>query len=52
MSLSNLSKQISTILVVKNDQTVASMLAVSLKYGVSSVELFIEYAPNRPPLNN
>ena len=33
-------------LVVRNDQTVAHMLVVPSKYGMSSVQLFIKQAPN------
>lgn len=40
------------LLVVRNDQIVACMLAVPSKYGMSSVELFIEHAPSHPYLNN
>ena len=39
-------------LVVRNDQTVARMLAVPSKYGMSSVQLFIEQAPNHYHLSN
>ncbi|RVX13203.1 hypothetical protein CK203_017957 [Vitis vinifera] len=39
-------------LVVRNDQTVAHMLVVPSKYGMSSVQLFIEQAPNQYHLSN
>ena len=39
-------------LVVRNDRTVARMLAVPSKYGMSSVQLFIEQAPNHYHLSN
>ena len=39
-------------LVVRNDRTVARMLAVPSKYGMSSVQLFIEQAPNHYYLSN
>ncbi|KAL6323591.1 hypothetical protein AAG906_039182 [Vitis piasezkii] len=39
-------------LVVGNDWTVACMLAVPSKYGMSSVQLFIEQAPNHYHLSN
>ena len=39
-------------LVVKNDRTIARMLTVSLKYGMSSIELFIEQASNHYYLSN
>ena len=39
-------------LVVRNDQSVACMLAVPSKYGVSSVQLFIEQVPNHYHLSN
>ena len=37
---------------VRNDQTIACMLAVTSKYGMSPVELFIEHTPSHPHLNN
>ncbi|RVW23103.1 hypothetical protein CK203_099964 [Vitis vinifera] len=39
-------------LVVENDRTVACMLAVPSKYGMSLVQLFIEQAPNHYHLSN
>ncbi|KAL6341074.1 hypothetical protein AAG906_032189 [Vitis piasezkii] len=39
-------------LVVRNDRTIARMLAVPSKYGMSSVQLFIEQAPNHYHLSN
>ncbi|KAL6337823.1 hypothetical protein AAG906_002288 [Vitis piasezkii] len=39
-------------LVVRNDRTVARMLAMPSKYGMSSVQLFIEQAPNHNHLSD
>ncbi|RVW84296.1 Serine/threonine-protein phosphatase 7 long form-like [Vitis vinifera] len=39
-------------LVVRNDRTVARMLLVPSKYGMSSVQLFIEQTPNHYHLSN
>ena len=39
-------------LVVKNDWIVARMIAVPSKYGMSSVQLFIEQTPNHYHLSN
>ena len=39
-------------LMVRNDWTIARMLAVSLKYGMPSVQLFMEQAPNHYHLSN
>ena len=39
-------------LVIRNDRTVACMLAMPSKFEMSSIELFIEHAPDHPPLNN
>ncbi|RVW44625.1 hypothetical protein CK203_086872 [Vitis vinifera] len=39
-------------LVVRNDWTVARMLAVPSKYGMSSIQLVIEQAPNHYHLSN
>ena len=39
-------------LVVRNDRIVARMLAVSSKYEMSSVQLFIEQTPNHYHLSN
>ena len=39
-------------LVVRNDQSVACMLAVPSKYGVSSIQLFIKQVPNHYHLSN
>ena len=38
--------------VVRNDQTVARMLVMQSKYGMSLVQLFIEQAPNHYHLSN
>ena len=39
-------------LVVRNDRTVARMLVMPSKYGMSSVQLFIEQSPNHNHLSN
>ena len=39
-------------LLVRDDQTVARMLVVPSKYGMSSVQLFIKQAPNHNHLSN
>ena len=37
---------------VRNDQTIARMVAVASKHGISPIELFIEHTPSHHQLNN